>query len=411
MNYDNIMDTHVSAIIKKEILAHANLDVQTPCRDTYTHYLANCAIPPPQDWILQLKPRLDQQIRLFLSIINNTSFETEYNMDKETDMESLPSVIKSCIQYLDIYRELFQPLKQYAQQKLIYRVAKFLLTCNGFIWMLADEIDITNPDNVTIDTDPKWLFFIALSYAIIDYHVDTNYQTHQLFTYLDILFNSKPSDNCFDTIPQSWQYLSKLYYQFITPDPMRIRAAKRALDCERYTYYIQTTMNTRICPIIATELLIEKSISTIRLIYTPHRAAKLQIWQKLYWAATCIQLLDDAVDATEDTLAGLSGTTGLAICNGIYDKYISIVLNIVSYVYYDIFAGQNKRLALLHQIALYGIIKNMGSSIKSLTQRLTPEYVSRYVTPQLALSIESLYSIRASKPELRNWLTNILYNS
>lgn len=433
-NYDQIMDAAIKAEIQQQILDR----FQPPITINNTHQpLPNRRTPPPQDWIMRLRSRLDQQIRLFLSIINNPESPTHSTPLPTSVTESTgPPIIQHLRNGLYTYRSLFRPLLQFKEShpKLIYRTAKFLITCHGFIWMLDTTID---KNTTNTDMDPGWLFFISLAYAIIDDQVDSynnseldgNIQTHELFEHLDTLFNQTPLhlDNTdFDPlilhkVNRPEQYLDELWYSHVQQHPERVYSARRALECEKYSHQIQQLGRihpTEIRPNIAADLLIEKAVSTIRLIYRPHRNAGIQTWRRLYWSATAIQLLDDLADASEDIQADLAGTTGLAICQGDLQLYTAGVLDTVSYIYYhyEIFAGEYERLAVLHQIGLYGIVKNlttisrrhrtMASDNKGDIEGkgFSQDWISRCVIPKLVLDLETLYGLRSSKRELIQWL-------
>lgn len=468
MNYFQIMDTQIRAEIQMQLLDRFKPAPSVPTASSYIHPLPNRRTPPPQDWILRMKPRLDQQIRQFLSTLthdnndnnngnddsnndngnssDNNNDNNNNNCDDGNNLSSQlqPVIIRNLTQYLDTYRQLFRPIIYLDDKypRLIYRTAKFLATCHGLIWMLGECG--YNDSEMEQDINLEWLFFIALSYAMVDNRVDNvdnstsdgQLQTLKLFKHLDAIFNSTPYPNPISehehehehaintnmgtnmgtniNITTPINYLEQLWQKVCVGNLDRVTAIKRALDCEKRCWQIQhysqknkqhignvISHNPNISRETVASLLLDKSISTILLMYRPRRSASIQQWRQLYWTATVIQLLDDAADASEDTRNGIAGTTSLAMCDGDLPSMMAAVLDTVSYVYYnyEIFGGTYQRLAVLHQIALYGVVKNMGG-----THKFSTEWIRSSVISKLALQLETLYGVRSCKPEIAKWL-------
>lgn len=441
--YHSIMDDNICREIKEQLLSRfpsLNCQCRTSGKQFQPSILPNRRTPPPQDWLLLLKSRLNQQIRCFIStaINPNTTMDMDHNTNYGLDTNStdtislahsntiLPPLVNNMLNGFSQYRDLFKGLLPFKQThpQLIYRTAKFLATCHGLIWILNDSLPDTDED-----IDPQWLFFISLAYAIIDTqadsaennHIDGQKQTQQLFNHLDTLFQSNtlhdisPSKNKYTEsdapIMKPIMYLDELYQQNVMGNICRQIAAKRALECEKQCWTLQQLVHnsqTPLQPDIAATLLIEKAVSTIQLIYCPRRNASIQIWRRLYWTAVAIQLLDDMADVTEDIEADLSGTTGLAMCHGNVARYIAGVLDTVSYIYYnyEIFAGRYYRIAVLHQLALYGIIKNIGS--EEVANNLPQQWISRHVMPGFILDLGTLYKMQKYKANMALWFISQL---
>lgn len=428
MHYIDIMDTLITSEICTQLLDRFNI----PSPTTPQYPLPNRRSMPPQDWLLRLRPRITQQLQGFLQCnLDTDTTLIDYLDNINTEYEStnndiaMPRIMRQLLSCLNIYRQLFAPIIH--DQHLTYRVSKFILACHGFTWLLDDTL---NPSDIDIDTEPKWVFFIALIYGILDHNVDNqttekaidntdSIPTAILFTYIDGLLNDKPQPHIslLSSSPLSTsssiyiklQYVNKLWHEISTP--WRAKMALRALECERKCWHLQTnnTDNKYNVPRnIVAQILVEKGISTALLCYKPRRSATIQQWRQLYWTGTLMQVLDDGADACEDIQMGLASTTGIALCKGDIPTYIAASLDTISYVYYnyELFADSSPRLAVLQQVMLYGVIK---TSLSKYTTKLSLEWINTYVIPNMVIDIKTLYSIKSKKPQIKLWIQRQLY--
>jgi len=451
MHYNYIMDTNIIAEISNQLLSRIHLPIQLfPLNQSSPYPLPNRRTTPPQEWLLRMKPRLTQQINAFILttmnqpphiyIDNNVSS----SINNTLDLDNIPTCFKHILSHLTSYKPFFKHI--FHDKRLTYRVSKFILATNGLISMFTDAF---NSDAMDIDTDVTWIFFISIIYGILDHNIDThnsstsntnainptnpqynntdNIPTHDLYTYLYTLLNNLPqpditylnyshghqsqSGQSHSSQSHSYNlltYITTLWHQIKTPS--RTIAAIRALQCEYHCWQLQTKHldnKYNISRTVVTHNLIEKGVSTVLLFFRPRRSTTIRKWRQLYWVATLTQLIDDASDATEDLNDNIASTTGLALCNGDIPTYLAATLDTISYVYYniDIFDSNYRKLAIFHQVVLYGSIKNIKANP---TCGLRTDWLASYVYPNFVLDLDTLQLLKQHKQHILQVLLQYL---